>query len=176
MRTVIFKNSYSSQGSGTRAHGFPPSFRVSFRRTCATTVHVQCTIRRANLRRLNARDDERSKRYLPVILPVVTTAHPNSQWSSCASLGCLHKPYFFLTRPHTHTLEEGRSLCVQSSHSPRSSSITVIMTAATMAAPKKIIDVIRGLREEDKPAISLEYFPPRSDEGAAVRTVIRQKK
>lgn len=37
------------------------------------------------------------------------------------------------------------------------------------ASLRKLIDVIRNLGDEEKPAISLEYFPPRSEEGVAVR-------
>ena len=37
-----------------------------------------------------------------------------------------------------------------------------------MSSSKKIIDVISQLREDGKPHISLEYFPPRSVEGITV--------
>lgn len=34
---------------------------------------------------------------------------------------------------------------------------------------KRIVDLINALTDEEKPAISLEYFPPRSADGVAVR-------
>lgn len=37
-------------------------------------------------------------------------------------------------------------------------------------ADAKIIDLIKEKKEGDKPFISLEFFPPRTDEGVKVRT------